>query len=268
MLILVLDIGLPQHPVVGLALVPPELVTVGHGRTHICASSRPSTTQAPTRGRSLLISRIGHRIFPCSRSRSSSPAASVTRTPTVLPRPAAGRSGPGTGPGPPTATLKDRGRGPPRGSRSTHPAPTLGHGIFISTRLHFNEGPPGGPHEYLLCNGLSVGYLGEIKGFLGDEGHLAGPGWKPGDLLSLLGETQEEPQEESESESGQSEKRSQRSGGQNIYFVTPPCFIRVPPGFRRALERPHGAMPSPLCPLPDGASGTSQAAGPHRPPPG
>ena len=53
---------------------------------------------------------------------------------------------------------KDRGRGPPRGSRSTHPAPTFGHGIFISTRLHFNEGPPGGPRvpslQWPLC-GLS-----------------------------------------------------------------------------------------------------------------
>ena len=147
------------------------------------------------------------------------------------------------------------------------PRPLLGMG-FLSPPVSTLTRGRQEAHEYLLCNGLSVGYLGEIKGFLGDEGHLAGPGWKPGDLLSLLGETQEEPQEESESESGQSEKRSQRSGGQNIYFVTPPCFIRVPPGFRRALDRPHGAMPSPLCPLPDGASGTSQAAGPHLPPPG
>ena len=31
-----IDFALPQHPLVGLTLVPPELAAVGHGRTHIC----------------------------------------------------------------------------------------------------------------------------------------------------------------------------------------------------------------------------------------
>ena len=61
---------------------------------------------------------------------------------------------------------KDRGEGLPGGPVPPIPRPLSGMG-FLSPPVSTLTRGRQEAHVYLLCNGLSVGYLGEIKGFWG-----------------------------------------------------------------------------------------------------